>query len=354
MHAALEERLGRLRCWFARENDRPLLGFFPGSQYPLHRYKGARRHLPDGRVGVEDVVVEDYLSDYEEQYRLHEEAGGDLVWSAAPFYGLPWVEAALGCGVTADFETGSSRAEAPTEFAGEVRPFSEENPWVRKLGEFYAALNARSRRRYPVGVTLMRGPADLLSALYGGERFLFRMMEAPEEVKAAAERVTDFWIAFGKWVLAQVESFHGGTGAFFYSLWCPGETIWFQEDASALLSPALYEEFIEPCDRRIAESFEHTVVHLHPARFLPTGYLVRSAVSVIEIHRDRGGPSAEELEGEYRRVLEAKPLFIWGDLTEEDLAFVFRKLPHRGLAVNAVVRSAAEAGKLWERWITGR
>lgn len=356
MSLPLDERLARLAAWFERRNDRPLIGFTLGSYYPLHRYRNGCRRLPEGPVQPEDIVIADYLDDTERLYRLHEEAGGDLIWSSAPFFGMPWVEAALGCGVVADHGTGSTRSTQPGWFADNpvVREFSPDDPWVRKMLEFIPALTELSAERYPVGVTLMRGVSDLLSALYGGEGFVLRMIDAPEEVRRVAADLARFWIAFGRCLLDGLPLFHGGTGSMMYSLWCPGKTIWFQEDAAALLSPALYNEFIYPADRAIAEAFEHTVIHLHPTRFIPTQQLIASDVDVIELHIDRDGPRAEALEKHYAAILEQKPLLVWGDVTAADLEFLLTRLPHRGLAVNVVVNDAGEAHGIWEKALRRR
>jgi len=332
MHVPLPERLDRLAKWLRRANDRPLVGFSLGSYYPLRRYPRGAARLAEGPVRPDDVVVADYLDDTDHLFDLHERAGGDLVFSAAPFLGLPWVEASLGCGVVADHATGSTRSTPPANPF--VPRFSEDNPWVRKMLEFIPALVERSAGRYPVGVTLMRGISDLLSALYGGGNFVLRMVDEPEEVRAVVEKLTDYWIAFGRCLLDALPLFHGGTGSFFYSLWCPGRMIWLQEDALALLSPALYREFIYPADCRIARAFQNTVIHLHPTRFIPTKLLAASDLAAIELHIDHDGPRAEELGEHYRTILAAKPLLIWGDLTDADLEFVLTRLPHQGLAVN--------------------
>ena len=295
--------------------------------------------------------MEQFLDDTDRLYQMHEEAGGDFVFSGAPFLGLPWIEASLGCGVVADHNSGSTRSTPPEGFAANpVTPtFSEDNPWVAKMLEFIPALQTRSAGRYPVGVTLMRGISDLLSALYGAQDFVFRMNDEPEEVRRVISQLTEYWIAFGRSLLAHLPPFHGGTGAFFYSLWCPGETIWLQEDAIALLSPALYEQFILPADLRIAQCFENAIIHLHPTRFIPSRQLISSNLAAIELHSDHDGPRAETLEQHYRTVLGSKPLLIWGDLTDADLDFIFSRLPHHGLAVNVVVASRKEARVIWDR-----
>lgn len=337
--------------WLARENERPLLGFYVGSYYPLRRYAGSVGRLPGGVVEPNDVVVADYLADTERLYELHEQTGGDMIFSAAPFLGMPWLEAALGCTVVADHDQGCTRAAPPAGFAANPRvpEFSENNPWVEKLLEFIPALEGRSGGRYPVGVTLMRGISDLLSALYGGQEFVYRMIDDPPEVHGVVERLARFWIAFGRTLLARLPLFHGGTGSFFYGVWCPGKAIWLQEDAAALLSPELYEEFIYPADCAIAQAFERSVIHLHPSRFIPSRQLAASEISAIELHIDYGGPRAEDLLAHYETILAAKPLLVWGDVTDRDLEFLLTRLPHRGLAIEPVVSSANEARRIWER-----
>lgn len=349
MRIPLAQRVERLTSWFERRNERPLIGFTLGSYYPLRRYPNGVRDIPSGPVNPEDITVSNFLDDTDELYRLHEEAGGDLIWSATPFLGIPWLEAALGCGVVADHNSGSTRSIPPSWFADRPRIpiFSTANLWVEKLLEFVPALERRSADRYPVGATLMRGISDLLSALYGGEKFVLKMHDDPEEIRAMIDGLTEFWIAFGRCVLDRLPLFHGGTGGYMYCLWCPGKTIWLQEDAVALLSPSMFERFIYPADCRIAEAFEHVAIHLHPSRCIPSELLTKSAISVIELHIDHDGPRAEALERHHQTVLNSKPLLIWGDLTQGDLAFMLSELPAKGLAVNVVVDSVPEANRIW-------
>jgi hypothetical protein len=350
----LSDRLERLAAWIERKNARPLLGFTLGSYYPLRRYPHGVRRLPEGLVQPENIVVDDYLEDTERLFRLHEEAGGDMVFSAAPFLGLPWLEASLGCAVVADHSTGSTRSLPPAGFASNPRvpEFDATQPWVAKMLEFIPALTRQSGGRYPVGVTLMRGISDLLSALYGSESFVLRMHDEPEEVQRVVQGLTDYWLAFGRCLLDRLPLFHGGTGSFSYSLWCPGKMIWLQEDAVALLSPKMYREFIYPADCRIAAALEHTIMHLHPTRLIPSKLLADTDLAAIELHIDHDGPRACGLEEHYRTILAVKPLLIWGDLTGADLDFVFERLPHPGLAVNVVVSSVEEAHAISARMHT--
>jgi len=95
-------------AYLSRTNTEPLVGFMVGSYYPLHRYAGARG-LPQGLFTPGDLAPAAYLPDYPRLYAQHAACPGNLVWSASAFWGVPWLEACLGCPVEADHVTGSSR-----------------------------------------------------------------------------------------------------------------------------------------------------------------------------------------------------------------------------------------------------
>ena len=82
-------------------------------------------------------------------------------------------------------------------------------------------------------------------------------------------------------------------------------------------------------------------------------FLISTPLDAIELHIDFGGPRAEELYPYYRKILEHKPLIIWGDLTGEDLEFISRKLDRRSLALLPVVESRRQAEEIWGRFKRG-
>ena len=350
-HFPIEERVARFRRFYQRANERPLLGFFVGSDYPLRRYR-ASDSLPADRPLVPlDFPVAPYLDDCDRLFALHEACGGDFIWSASAFWGIPWLEAALGCPIFADHSTGSITARCPPGFAGpESLPvFDPGSPWMRLTVEFLERMTERSGGRWPIATTRMRGIADLLSALYGGSDFILAMMERPEEVKEVCRRLTDFWIAFGRLQLERIPVFHGGVGSFYYNLWAPAGTVWHQEDAAALLSPALYDEFIREHDDRIARAFDGCIMHQHPTKFVPTDFYLQMPFLALELHVDEGGPSAEALHAAHKKIMNRKPLIIWGNLSAQDLDWIFEKLPSVGLAVITAVSSPEEAGAIWRQ-----
>lgn len=354
-HLSVDERIAGFRRFFAMANERgPLVGFFLDTYYPLKRYRTAD-FLPHGPLAPGDVPVERFLPEYERLLRAYEDFGGDFLWSGAAFWGLPWMEALAGCGVFADQQTGSSRSLPPAGFrgAGDLPAFEARNPWARKAREFLRRLREQSAGRFPLGTTLMRGISDLLAALYGGPQFLFHLMDRPAAERRLVRRLADLWIAFARDQLAEIPEFHGGVGSFYYSMWLPGRGVWLQEDASALMSPKLFGEFVYPSVVEMAGAFDTSIIHLHPSTYVPVEFLVDSPLTAIELHIDLGGPRAKELYPYYRRIQARKPLVIWGDLTEEDLEFIARRLDRRSLALLPVVSSRRQAEAIWKRFRGG-
>ncbi len=353
---SIEERVEHFKLFYEKKNKRPLFGFFLGSEYPVHRYPSATFIPEKTNLTPEHFNIDSYLDDFEMLFSSHEECGGDFIWSSSIYWGIPWVEAALGCPVIlSTFSSGSIHAEPVPDFkgAGSIPVFSMDNPWVIKAVEFLEQIALRSKGHYPVATTRMRGISDLLSLLYGGENLIYAMYTNPDEVHDVAEKLCDFWIAFGKMQIDRIPDFQGGIGSFYYNAWAPKGTIWHQEDAAALLSPELYDEFIRKWDERIVNSFDGCIMHQHSNGYFPYEFYLNMNFTALELHIDNGGPSAESLSPVYSRIMQTKPLIIWGDIPETDLDWIFTHLPPQGLAIITVVDDKDGAERLWKKYING-
>ena len=350
---SVSERVEQFRQFYRKENAKPLFGFFRGSEYPLHRYP-CMKDLPEDRPLVpEDFPLEAFLADTEELFQGHESCGGDFIFSATPFWGIPWVEAALGCPIFVSHETGSIYSEPPEGFKGSksLPDFDKSNPWLQLMEKFLLGLAQKSSGRWPIGTTRMRGVSDLLAATYGGTEWIMKMMEDPEEIHSSCRKLTNFWMALARFQINLIPPYHEGIGSFYYYSWAPKGTVWCQEDAAALLSPSLYEEFIEPCIREISENLKGSIMHQHSTGYIPYKSYKTMAFDALEMHVDQGGPSAEQLYETHKELMADKPLIIWGEFSQDDLDWIFSKLPTEGLAVIAVVNSPGTAAEMWHQYM---
>ena len=150
-HFPMGERVARFRRFYAQANERPLLGFFVGSDYPLRRYRAAESLPEDRPLRPDDFNVEVFVEDCDRLFELHESCGGDFIWSASAFWGIPWLEAMLGCPIYADHSTGSILARPLPDFTGPdaIADFEANSPWMRLAAEFLDRLAVRSGGLWP-------------------------------------------------------------------------------------------------------------------------------------------------------------------------------------------------------------
>ncbi len=345
-------RADRFRRYLARENARPLLGFYTKSEYPLKRYPSAQR-LPSGRaLQPQDFDIHALACDAEALYAAHEALGGDFLYAASAFWGVPWLEALLGCSVYVNEASGALDARPPAD-CERLPAFSEGNAWAQLAAAMLKEHAAVSGGRYPLATTRVRGVSDALQMLFGGEGFLYRLMDEPEGTAAVCERVADTIAAFSLFQHRHIPPFFGGCGSFYYHMWGPPGTVWLQEDAAALLSPALYRQHIAPHVACVVQRAGPCVMHMHPTAYVPLEEYLRLPLLALELHVDVGGPSPLQLEARHRAILAHKPLLVWGRLCQEEIRDLFRRLPHAGLAVLTQVEGPQEARAIWDTVMEG-
>jgi len=197
----------------------------------------------------------------------------------------------------------------------------DSDPWARKLIELMEALVDHSNGRYPVAATLMRGPADLLSAMRGATRYALDFYDCPDLVRRAAEMCAEVWIEAGKAQLELVPDSSVGymAGAHGLRSWAPDKLIWLQEDAMALLSPRLFRDVILPLDRQIASEFPCVAFHLHGSALWAVDDLVAAPeLNVIELNYESAQTDEEGTFAGWHNIQECKPLVIWKEFNGDE------------------------------------
>jgi len=328
--------------WVRGEADVPLMGTTPRqARFPLRALRTVLT-AKDGLITADMIEVEPLLQYADEQFTSEGLLLGDLLWSASPWVAIPWMEAILGCPIRISEHSESLWAEpilADWEQVADIQ-LSPANEWLFKLLELTSALAEHSQGRYPTVQTLMRGPSDMMAALRGSERLCLDLYDYPAEVRRLAEICTDIWVEVNKKVLDTIPSFRGGYGTGLMQVWAPGQSVVFQEDASIFLSPSMYREFLLPGDRRIAESFEYSMIHLHSAALhIIDDLLEVDTLTAVQVAFDPSGPSIEQLIPVLAKIMERKPLLfmgVVGDLAQADMDQITDALPAEGLCLLAV------------------
>ena len=342
---------------------RPLLGFWLGGYYPAEQFPHGTARWHDGQVlQPEDVSIASFAADYENLYRLHREANDDFFYVGSAYWGIPWMEAILGCPVVAAgsncraVEVGAS-GPPPAGDGRLQRGLSrlEDNPWFQSLARFTKELVAFSGGRFPVCPPLLRGPGDCASALLGGMPFVLGLHDDPArsaELLARCSRVRLDVIRALHAILPPWYETHAA-GGYPSKLWCGRTVAYNQEDSAALLSPDLFRQFLLPVHREQCRAAEVNFIHLHSSCLYPVDILLENrCYDVLEINIDHPGgssPSLAEMLPTLRRIQAARmPLLLWGELTPAEWSDLRKQLSPVGLSLQPIVRRAEEMPALLE------
>ena len=334
--------------WKRRKTARPLfginVGFMANQRFPL-----LMESLPSGEVKPEDIRLDLFLKDCDRLYELQQDTG-DYPYVAAAFPGLPWLEAIMGCPI----------ASSPTNLWAEPcvsdwREYSRQkpnrdNPWYKKLIELVQGLIDHSGGRFQVAATLMRGPADMLSAMRGASNFVMDLIDNGDVASRAARLCADVWKDVGRAQLELIPDSDRGYVAGDHALrtWAPDKVIWLQEDAMGLLSPQLYRGFFLELDRYIAAGFPCVAFHLHGSALWAIDDLVKAPeIDVVELNLEDANCDVEGTCAGWKKIQANKPLVIWRMYKDDFpgwLERVIAEIPANGLSVQVSTATPAEAG----------
>ena len=337
------------KFWNHEKNPKPLVSFRLGNYFPATHYRAAEKLLVKGtRITPDMVDVDSFMEDYERQYNEVSALEQNGIWTAEPYTGIPWMEAFWGCEIAGNGESIMTRPFVNEARELEKLQFTMENPWVSKYFEFVKKLNDLSQERFPVGAPILRGQGDTVGALMGPTEMIYALYEEPDLVRKTLRKVTDSFLEIYGEMHRLNRPFYNGSSIGFYHVWAPGESLWFQDDISALLSPALYREFFLENERFFCGKYQYTLMHLHPSSFhLLDDILGNENLKAIEINKDVGGPSMDRMLPQFRKVLEKnRCLVIWGDLTEGEIQLIYDNLPLTGIFFNIIAKDFMSARKI--------
>jgi hypothetical protein len=334
--------------WTQAPLKRPLVSFQLGEYFVSQRMRAARPLLVEGKRITPDMLqVDSFLADYERMYQDACQTGQDAFFVAEPYAGIPWMEAMFGCEVSGTKSSFISHPRLHSVHDLKAIRLDLDDAWCAKYLEFVKQLVTLSAGRFAVGQPIMRGASDVVGALLGQTELIYALMEEPAVVEEAFFKVMQALRSVIKSQWEIVPAFHGGYSMGFYHVWCPGKCIWFQEDLAALLSPQLYHDWVQKPDASVCTGYEYTAVHMHPASFFTLdAYMHMDGLKAIQINKDVGGPSVQEMMPEFHKVLTKKNLIIFGDLDETEIDCIMKELPRKGTFLNIVAPTVERAQQL--------
>ena len=345
-----ESLLPRHEAFLRRTSvDRPLLGAWVGGYYPAEQFP---RGHGAWRVGQQlepgDICFAAFRDDYEALYRTHRDADDDFFYVGSAYWGIPWLEAILGCPI----HVGKTSCWAEPS-PGDSRDTSSlclelhDNPWLQCLVKFTEELLELADGRFPICSPLLRGPGDAAAALTGPQDIVMALVEgeawARELLSHCAKTRLEVLIRLREVIPSWLGTY--AAGGYPSKLWATHTVSYYQDDFAALLNPHLFTELLLPLARMTKPLADIHFIHLHSScLYMLDMLLADETFAVIEVNMDRpgSGPSLNEYLPALRRTQEAgRSLLLWGEIGEADWELLQRELEPAGLSIQPIIKHFA-------------
>ncbi len=246
--------------WWSGELDRPIIPVELGGRDPGRPIPSAPL-LNQVTCTLLDVPAADLIDrlDYELSTRV-------FLGDAYPRVNLdafgPGVLAAM-LGARLDNSTGQVWFHPPDDRPiGDLHfEFDPDNVWLRRIVEICTAAVERWEGQVLVGMPDLGGNLDVLAAFRPGEKLLFDLYDAPEEVKRLTWEAHDIWHRVYHQINEALRSAETG-----YSDWAgiySGVSCYMlQSDFCYMTSPEMFDEFVKPELQATCDCLSRAFYHL--------------------------------------------------------------------------------------------
>ena len=328
------------RFWNRERTDRPLVGVLFNRMDPLSEYK--KTHS-EPVIRPSDITDALYVADLERRHAAMEQIGGDAPFVAAPYSGMPWMDAIMGC--TVDY-SGPSGPQAPSKFRGQPLPTDVHeykldsvpwnNGWYDLLLRHTSLAIKTAAGRFPVGPATLGGMGEMCSTLIGKSDFPAMIEEHPHTIRRLSEVFAHVW---RRVITAQYELLEPEADGYWNAnqpLWAPGKTMFVPADVAGQVPAETFEEFFFEPMKAMLEGFDYCILHTHSSYIdaYPLDLLMGiDQLKAVQVGVDAIGPPVKELTPVFRHILERRALLIVGALRHEDIRHLIMNLPPEGLYI---------------------
>jgi len=192
----------------------------------------------------------------------------------------------------------------------------------------------RSNGRYLVALPDIVEGLDILADLIGTDKVLYALADAPAEVHRMMREINKSWFTAYDGLYAIMNSEGAGSSYGAFELLCKGKTAKLQCDISAMLSPAMFDEFALPYLVEQANWLDRSMYHLDgpgAVQHLDSLCAIEN-LDCIQWSPGAGAPMEYEecWDVVYRKILDSgKGFMIW--LPKEHADTFVKKWGTRGL-----------------------
>lgn len=249
------------------------------------------------------------------------------------------------------FESAFNTIEDPESMP--LLKFDENNKWWKLTEEIIIECKKISGYNYLIGIPDLFDNLDTLSSLRGPQNLMFDLLERPQWVEQKIQQIHNLWVeAFERiYQLSKHTDNSSCYGAF--RLWAPGKTTLMQCDASAMISPEMFEHFCLPYLIDQCNKVEYTMYHVDGTQALIHLDMILNIERLKAVEwspqagiEEPGNPRWYEL---YRKILKAgKAVQVCGAKPEEIIP-ILDNIGNKGVYIISEFSSAGQAEEILKK-----
>jgi hypothetical protein len=235
--------------------------------------------------------------------------------------------------------------------------FERSNEWWQMSERLFDAVGRQAQGRYFIGMPDLNAPGEVVARLRGTTELAFDCVEHPDEVRAACREADAAWLEIWQAASALVKRWQD-TSMFWLGLCSSKPATDLQCDFSAMISPAMFNDFFLPGIEQQTRWVERTIYHLDGPEAIRhlDALLDLPRLTAIQWVPGAGKPPALHWLPLLKRI-QAAGKGIWVQALAEEVETLLAELKPEGLLLRVSCETPAEADALMaqvERWTRTR
>ena len=242
----------RYAAWLAGENDSPLV--------QVKAPRGPQTHGFTGWNFVQDMQHPERAFEAYERFCQQTHFAGDSIPNLFVNLGPGSPAACLGCKVQVMADTVWFH-DAEMSWEQILATHLDENEkWWKYTLDIYRMAGQFAKGKYLVASTDINAVMNILGSLRGTLKLLVDVIEEPEQVQRADRHIQSIWQQCYDQTYALSQQFEHGFSNWM-NIWGPGRFGDVQCDFSAMISPAMFEEFAVPHLQEECRNLDWSIYH---------------------------------------------------------------------------------------------
>jgi len=224
--------------------------------------------------------------------------------------------------------------------------FDRSNRWWQATMRLVKEGLRRGEGKYLTAIPDLIENLDTIASLRGTAHLLRDLVDQPRAVHAIQRQVRERYFDCYDELYDAVS--RGGRGCCFsaFQVWAPGRMAKLQCDFSAMISPAMFEEFVVPYLSQQCDGLDYTVYHLDGLEAVKHLDLILSIPRLSALQWTPGanqpGVGDERWFDIYRRARKAGKSLLLGGVNAAEAQRLVKELGAQGLLLSTWVSSPAQ------------